>query len=441
MNTPESGISQKTQAREKAWLGWCMYDWANSAFATVILSAVLPVYFASLIPDAGATITIAGWAHRLPATALWGYVVSFSMLAVALLAPYLGAWADATQSRRTFLIVTSLTGATATSLLVMAGPGQYLLASLLFIIGNIGFATGNIFYNSFLPALAEKKDLNKLSARGFAFGYVGGGLALLIIFILIQQYQWFGLPDRATATRIGFLLTGLWWAAFAIPAFRLVKEDIFVHDPEPLQHGLGSYFSTFTRIRQYPHLLRFLIAFLFYNDGIQTIIAVSAIFAAVELGLGQGSILGCFLMIQFVAMPGALLFGKIAEKYGAKKAIMTSLLLFIAVTVYAYMMKSATEFWIIGFVVALILGGSQAISRSLFATMVPANRSAEFFGFYAVSGKFASIFGPLVFALISDLTGSARLSILALSLFFIIGMFILAGVNIDKGRVQAAGST
>jgi UMF1 family MFS transporter len=414
-----------------------MYDWANSAFATVILAAVLPVYFASLVPEDGALISFAGWSHRMPATALWGYAVSLSMLAVAILAPYLGAWADSRQMRRKFLMLCCLVGAGSTALLVLAGPGQYLLATALFIVANIGFATGNIFYNSFLPALAEKSELDKLSSRGFAFGYIGGGLALLITFIMIQQYQMFGFPDKSVASRFGFLLTGLWWAGFALPAFRNIREEVFIHDPEPLQHGLGSYVRTFSRIRQYPHLLRFLIAFLFYNDGIQTVIAVSAIFASAELGLSQGSILGCFLMIQFVAMPGALLFAGLASRFGAKNAVKTSLVLFIAITVYAFRMDSALEFWVLGFVVALILGGSQAISRSLFATMVPANRSAEFFGFYAVSGKFASIFGPLVFALISDLTGSARLSILALSGFFIIGLLLLWSVSLEKGREQA----
>lgn len=436
-NSQAEPLTESQVRRRKAWFGWCLYDWANSAFATVILAAVLPVYFASLVPEEGAAITVLGWTHRMPATALWGYAVSTSMLLVALLAPYLGAWADSRRLRKSFLIVSCLCGSVATAMLALAGPGEYLLAALLFIIANIGFATGNIFYNSFLPALAESSELDKLSARGFALGYIGGGLALLVTFIIIQQHHWFGLPDKAVATRIGFLITGLWWFGFALPAFRNIREDVFIHDPEPLQHGLGGYFRTFSRIRHYPQLLRFLIAFLFYNDGIQTVIAVSAIFASVEIGLSQGSVLGCFLMIQFIAMPGALLFSRISASFGAKKAIILSLLLFVGVTIYAYRMDSALEFWLLGFVVALILGGSQAMSRSLFASMVPADRSAEFFGFYAVSGKFASILGPLVFAVISDITGSARLSILALSGFFIIGLLILAGTDIKKGQRQA----
>jgi MFS transporter, UMF1 family len=430
--------SEPSTLNPKARFGWCMYDWANSAFATVILAAVLPVYFVSLVPEDGARLSLFGLSRSMPASALWGYAVSCSMLLVAFSAPWLGILADRRGSRRRLLIIFALTGAAATSLLVFAGPGQYLLTASLFIVANVGFAAGNIFYNAFLPALAQGAELDRLSARGFAFGYIGGGLMLLLAFAMIQGYDLFGFADRGAATRAGFLITGLWWALFAIPTFRHVREEVFVHPPEPLPIGFKGYLHTFTQIRRYPDLLRFLFAFLFYNDGIQTIIVVSAIFAREELGLSQGSILGCFLMIQFVAMPGALLFGRLAENFGAKRAVMLSLILFIGVTVYAYILHHDWEFWLLGLVVALILGGSQAISRSLFATLVPANKSAEFFSFYAISGKFASIFGPLVFALIADLTGSSRLSILALAGFFIIGIVLLSTVNIDRGKAAAA---
>ena len=433
-------VATTVDSKRKAWFGWCMYDWANSAFATVILAAVLPVYFVALVPPEGARISFFGLTRTMPASALWGYAVSCSMLAVALTAPYLGAYADKRGRRRLLLIGFALTGATATSLLVFAGPGDYLLAALLFIVANIGFAAGNIFYNAFLPALADGAELDRLSARGFALGYVGGGLMLLLAFVLIQGYELFGFADRATATRAGFFITGLWWALFSLPTFRYVREAVFVHDPEPLPIGFKGYLQTFAHIRHYPDLLRFLLAFLFYNDGIQTIIVVSAIFGREELGLSQGSIIGCFLMIQFVAMPGALLFGRLAERYGAKRSVLLSLILFILVTGYAYTMRQGWEFWVLGLVVALILGGSQAISRSLFAALVPPNKSAEFFGFYAISGKFASIFGPLIFALIADLTGSSRLAIPALAIFFLIGIALLSTVDVERGKLAAQGS-
>ena len=427
--------------KKQAWFGWCMYDWANSAFATVILAAVLPVYFVSLVPEGGAPLSLFGQSRTMPASALWGYAVSLSMVLVAVTAPWLGILADRQGRRRQLLIFFALLGAVATTLLALAGPGRYLLAATLFIVANVGFAAGNIFYNAFLPALAESHEIDRLSARGFAFGYIGGGLMLLIAFAMIQGYEFLGFPDRGAATRAGFLLTGLWWAGFAIPTFRHVRDSAFLHPPAPLPTGFRGYLRTFGELRQYPDLLRFLVAYLFYNDGIQTIIVVSAIFAREELGLSQVSILGCFLMIQFVAMPGSLLFGRLAEKQGAKRAVMLSLILFIAVSAYAFTMQHDWEFWILGLVVALILGGSQAISRSLFASLVPVTKTAEFFSFYAISGKFASIFGPLLFALIADLTGSSRHAILALGIFFLIGIILLAGVDMTRGKAAACGQS
>ncbi len=422
----------------KEQLGWCIYDWANSAFATVILAAVLPVYFASLVPDRGADLF---WSSQpVPATALWGYVISLSMVLVAVAAPSLGNLADRRGWRRRLLIIFCLLGSLATCGLYFAGPGQYLLAIALFILGNIGFAAGNIFYNAYLPDLTSGHNADQLSARGFAFGYLGGGLMLLIVFLIIQQHAWLGFADKGAATRFGFLLTGVWWIGFALPAFVWLKGVTVTTGTVHTLRTPRDYLKTFSDMRRYRHLGRFLIAFLLYNDGIQTIIAVSAIFAREELGLGTGTILGCFLMIQFVAMPGALLFSRLAGRFNTKRAVMVSLLFFTAITVYASVMNSAVEFWILGFAVAIVLGGSQAHSRSLFSSMVPKQRSAEFFGFYAISSKFASILGPLTFAILIEMTGSNRIAILALALFFIAGIMLLIGVDVEEGRMQAAAS-
>lgn len=419
----------------KAQFGWCLYDWANSAFATVILAAVLPVYFASLVPAQGAELF---WSVRpVPATALWGYIVSLSMALVAIVAPGLGNLADRRGWRLRLLIFFCLLGSLATCGLFFAGPGQYLLAAALFILGNIGFAAGNIFYNAYLPDLASGHEADRLSAHGFALGYIGGGLMLLIVFLMIQQHAFMGLDSKAAATRLGFLLTGAWWFGFALPAFAWLKNIPVTTGATHALRTPRDYLKTFADLRRYRDLCRFLIAFLIYNDGIQTIIAVSAIFAREELGLGTGTILGCFLMIQFVAMPGALLFSRLAGRFNTKYAVLTSLILFTMIAVYASIMSNAIEFWILGFAVAIVLGGSQALSRSLFSSLVPKQRSAEFFGFYAISSKFASIFGPLIFALIIQLTGSNRIAILALALFFVIGIVLLIGVNVEQGRMQA----
>jgi len=415
--------------KKQSWFGWCMYDWANSAFATVILSAVLPVYFVALVPEEGARISFLGFSHIFRASSLWGYAVSCSMLIVAVTSPYLGSIADRLHIHRRFLFACCLIGVLGTSFLFFATPGRYLLAAFLFICANIGFAGSNVFYNAFLPKLAAHHELDRLSSRGFAYGYIGGGLALLLVFGMIQGYSYLGFADKGAASRAGFLLTGLWWFLFAVPTYLYVRIPASPIMVDRLHRGISGYFKIFAEIKKYPSLLLFLIAFLFYNDGIQTIIVVAAIFAREELGLSQGTILACFLMIQFVAMPGTLLFGRLAEVSGAKRALYLALFLFILVTIYAYSMDKAWEFWLLGFVIAIILGGSQAVSRSFFSSLIPQGKHAEFFGFYAISAKFASIFGPLLFALIIDITGSARLSILALTFFFVTGMLLLTRVK------------
>lgn len=260
---------------------------------------------------------------------------------------------------------------------------------------------------------------------------------LLIAFAMIQQHSLFGFADKGVATRFSFLLTGIWWLGFSLPVFVSLRKIPVKIGTQNLLRTPKDYLRTFIELRQYRDLFRFLIAFLLYNDGIQTIIAVSAIFARKELGLGTGTILGCFLMIQFVATPGALAFARAAKHFSTKRALLATLVIFAALTAYASVMDSPTEFWILGFVVALVLGGSQALSRSLFSSMVPQERSAEFFGFYAISSKFASIFGPLTFALLIEMTGSNRVAILALALFFIVGIVLLFGVNVEKGKQVA----
>lgn len=426
-------------SQKKARFSWCLYDWANSAFATVILAAVLPVYFAGIVPTGGVAVP---WSSQpIPATAFWGYTVSVSMALVALIAPGIGNLADHRGWRRPLLAIFCTFGALSTCALWLTGPGQYWQVALLFVLGNIGFAAGNIFYNAFLPGLASGHDADRLSARGFAFGYLGGGLMLLIVFVLIKSHSTFGFADIGQATRFGFLLTGAWWLGFALPCLIWVRDDKPRKSSTITLHSLKDFLRAFLHLKQYPDLLRFLFAFLLYNDGIQTIIAVSAIFAREELGLSQGTILGCFLMIQFVATPGALLFARIAGRFGARKAILICLTIFCLITLYAATMQTATEFWLLGFVVALVLGGSQAISRSFFASMVPHERSAEFFGFYAISSKFASILGPFLFAFLIEMTGSNRVAIFSLAGFFVLGIVLLLTVNVRRGQALVLRNT
>lgn len=422
-------ISQK---REIA--SWCLYDWANSAFATVILAAVLPVYFVSLVPETGATLPLID--HHFSAASLWGYSVSISMFLLAVTAPALGALADRHAWHKRLLICFCLLGCLATASLALSGPGDYILAATLFIIANIGFAGANIFYNAYLPFLVPAKQVDRLSAQGFATGYFGGGLLLAVVFLIIVNHTSLGFSNAAAATTFGFLLTAGWWLFFSIPAFLYLPKTDKNHKTKA-QFSIKSYFSQFLQLLKYRDLTIFLVAFLCYNDGIQTIISVSAIYAREELQLSQGTIIGCFLMIQFLAMPGSLLFARISLKIGTIRAILISLATFLAVCLFAYRMETQLEFWLLGAVIAVILGGSQALSRSFYASLVPKQKSAEFFGFFTISSRFAAIFGPLLFALVADISGSSRNSILAIGIFFVIGAGLLLLVDAERGRARA----
>jgi len=421
---------------DKAIFGWCLYDWANSAFATVILAAVLPVYFVSLVPEGGASLPFFG-EHQFSAASLWGYSVSASMLILAFAAPVLGALADRNAWHKRLMLIFWLCGCSVTALLALTGAGDFMMAAGLFILGNLAFAGANIFYNAYLPILAPSRGTDQLSARGFAYGYIGGGLLLALVFLVILNFSSLGFADRGAATRFGFFLTACWWFIFAIPTFIYLPKTE-KRPQNKFQFNLKSYVNQFKQLSRYPDLLIFLLAFLCYNDGIQTIISVSAIYAREELQLSQGAIIGCFLMIQFMAMPGSLLFARLSKQIGVRNAIFFSLAIFLLVCIFAYRMTSALEFWILGGVIAIILGGSQALSRSLYASMVPKQQAAEFFGFFTISSRFAAIFGPLLFALVADISGSSRNSILALGSFFIIGGGLLLLVNVQRGREQAA---
>ncbi len=420
----------KQTERQRQWRAWCLYDWANSAFSTVVLTAVFPVWFAALLPAGG--VTIPGSGRPLPATALWGYLVSGSLLVVVLLAPLVGRWADRHGRQRACFRFFALLGAVATLGLSLVSPPDWQPAALLFCLANLGFATGNSFYNAFLPLLATGEgQLDRLSARGFATGYAGGGLALLAVFGLLQAAPHFGLTD-ATATRLGLLFTGVWWLLFALPALYRMPET--AARPELPKPGLATLCRDLGR---YPQLLRFLLAFLLYNDGVQTMIVVAALFARQELGMSRQAILGCFLLIQFLALPGTLLCERLARRIGPRPTLLGAIGVFFVATLWATVMRYPGEFWLLGILVALVLGGVQSLSRSLFARLVPRQKTAEFFGFFAAGNKLAAISGPLVFALANQLTGSTRLAVAALLPFFLIGAILLCQVDLVRGEARA----
>ena len=418
-----------------------MYDWANSAFATSILAAILPVYFATLVPEGGIAVQWGTLKIATKASALWAYGVSFSFFVTALTAPILGALADFAGYKKRFLFGFTYVGATLTSLLYFVQEGDYWLCLGLFMAANMGFAGSITFYNAFLPEVAPEKKLDWVSGKGYAFGYIGGGLLLAIHMLIINYHESLGIPDRSLSIRISLSSVGIWWGLFAIPLFLWVPEVKRPYNQRQkfsyLKYGFIRFFRTLRSFRNYKDLLWFLVAFLIYNDGIQTVIAMAAIFGKTALGLDTGTLIGTLLMTQFVAFPGALMFAKLAQRIQPKSAIIITLMLWIGIVTYAYFLRSAVEFWILGGLVGLVLGGSQAISRSLYAQLIPRARPAEFFGFFSISAKFACIFGPLVFGLITDLSENPRNAIISLVLFFVVGMILLSRVNMERGRLKA----
>ncbi|HEC33764.1 MAG TPA: MFS transporter [Chloroflexi bacterium] len=421
--------SQRDVSRTHAQIvnAWCMYDWANSAFATTIMAAVLPTFYSAV---AGATLT------PVQASSRWGYTNTIAMLLVAFAAPILGAMADHSGAKKRFLGGFAGLGILFTALLLLVSTGDWLLASALYILGRIGFAGANIFYDSLLPHIAYPDEIDQVSTKGYALGYLGGGLLLVVNLAWIMKPAWFGLPNAEIASRLSFLSVAIWWMVFSIPLFRWVPEPPCVHErgesANPVRAGFQRLGRTFREIRRYRELFKFLVAFWLYNDGIGTIITMAVIFGA-EIGIGDTDLIGAILAVQFLGIPFSFAFGRLARRLGTKRSIMLALGVYTVIAIGGYFMQTGLHFWILALLVATVQGGSQALSRSLFGRMAPKGKTAEFFGFYDVSSKFAGIVGPALFGLVGQVTGSSRLSIVSLVLFFISGGGLLLWVDEQEG--------
>ncbi|GAB4336084.1 MAG: MFS transporter [Candidatus Abyssubacteria bacterium] len=409
---------------------WCMYDWANSAFATTILAAVFPIYYSSV---AGAGLG----GNR--ATVYWGYTVSLALFMVAVCAPVLGAITDYSGAKKKFLFAFVALGVVFTSLLATVGRGDWLTASFFFVLGDVGFAGSIIFYESLLPHITTSENIDRVSSKGYAVGYLGGGLLLALNLAWILYPKLFFMADSEVASRVSFLSVGIWWAAFSLPLFRRVPEPPAEHslgEMAPVRAGFRRLLTTFRHIRQYKELTKFLIAFWLYSDGIGTIIKMATIYGT-EIGIGRSSLIGALLLVQFVGIPCTMAFASVARVLGTKRAIFLALGIYCLVSVGGYFMREAWHFWALAAAVASAQGGAQALSRSVFGRMVPKSKSAEFFGFYSVSSKFAGIVGPFVFALVGHITGTSRLSIVSLIFFFVVGGLLLWRVDVEEGARAA----
>ena len=409
---------------------WAMYDLANSAFVTTVVAAVFPIYFSSVaaadLPPATATTRFA------TATAI-------ALTAVAVLAPFLGTLADFAAMKKKLLAAFLVLGVGATAGMFFIHRGDWMLGAGLFILANIGVAGTFIFYDALLPHVARPDEMDRVSSAGYALGYLGGGVLLAVNLAWIQFPAAFGMADSAAASRWAFLSVAVWWLLFSVPLFRRVPEPPRAlaagesRKFSPVRGALGRLRVTLRDLRAYPQAFLLLVAFLVYNDGIGTIGRMAAIYGT-ELGIGQGVLIGAILMVQFIGIPFAFLFGGLASRIGAKRSIFLALAVYACVSVLGYYMKTAAHFIALAVLVGMVQGGCQALSRSLFASMIPRHRSAEFFAFFAVFEKIAGILGPAIFAGTLVLTGSSRNAILAIIAFFIVGGGLLVFVNVPEGQ-------
>jgi UMF1 family MFS transporter len=412
---------------------WAMYDWANSAVQTTIIAAVFPIYFHNVVAaDLG----------DAEATSRFAWSTTLAIVIVAVVAPLLGAIADYAAIKKKLLAVFLWIGALATLAMFWVGPGDWSLALTLFILANVGVAGSIVFYDSLLPHLVSDQEMDRVSSAGYAMGYVGGGVLLAINLLMIQKPGLFGIPDAGTAVRLSLASVGVWWLFFSIPLFRTVPEPPRRIEADESQSGnvfstgVTRLIETFKELRIYRQAFLFLLAFLVYNDGIQTIIRMATTFGS-EINIDQNAMITALLITQFVGIPFAFMFGMLAARIGPKVAVFIGLMVYAVIIALAFFMSSAAHFYALAILVGMVQGGTQALSRSMFASMIPRHKSSEFFAFFGVFERYAGVLGPLVFAMMVDATGHSRNAILAVLAFFVIGGAMLAFVDLEAGRKAA----
>ncbi|HZI79241.1 MAG TPA: MFS transporter [Vicinamibacterales bacterium] len=412
---------------------WAMYDWANSAFWSTIVTAVFPGFFADYA---------AAGLPPVVATSRFAWATTAALAVVALVAPVLGALADHRPLKKRLLAIFLAIGVTATLLMGTIGRGEWVYALALFMIANIGVASTLVFYDSLLPHIAPAGDIDRVSTAGYAMGFIGGGVLLLINLAWILSPATFGLSGTIAAIHLTFVSVGVWWLLFSLPLFRTVPEPpvrleaLRASGVALVFAAIGAAWKTLRELRANRDAFLMLVAFLLYNDGIQTIIRMSSIYGA-EVGIDRNAQIAAFMMVQFVGVPCSFLFGAVAGRIGAKTALFFALAVYVGISVLGYFMTAAWHFFVLAFLVGMVQGGSQALSRSLFARMTPRAKSSEYFGFFAVFEKFAGIFGPALFAASVTVFQSSRAAVLSVIVFFIAGAIVLSFVNVEAGEAAA----
>jgi len=416
--------------KNKKILSWAFYDWANSAFATIVLAGFFPLFFKQFW-SAQNTVT--------ESTFQLGVGNALASLVIVMLAPLLGAIADAGNMKKRLLIIFSLLGISMTLGLYFVEQNSWLLAISFFVLASIGFSGSIVFNDALLINVTEEKNYDRVSAFGYAMGYLGGGILFAINIVMVTKPDWFGFSSANDAVRFSFITVSIWWLVFSIPLWLFVHEDRTrekYSTGQTMHSAIAQLVNTFKKINELKTVVLFLLAYWLYIDGVDTIVRM-AVDYGLAIGLEGSDLLLALLMTQFIGFPAALGFGYVGERIGAKTAIMLAIAVYLAVTIVAYRMKTVEEFYALAIVIGLVQGGIQSLSRSLYARIIPKSQSAEFFGFYNMLGKFAAVLGPLMIGIIAATTGSSRLAMFSVSVLFISGGILLYFVD-EKKAVQVA---
>jgi len=421
---------------------WYLYDWANSAFSTTVISLFIGPYLTSVAESgADASGMISLWGLDMRPGSLYPYAVSFSVFAQVFLLPIVGGIADRIKSRNGLLAVFAYIGSISTMFLYFVKDGRYALGAFLLIVANISFGAALVVANSYLQDLAAPDKRDTVSSRGWAFGYAGGGLLLLLNLVLYAGYESFGVT-QGEAVRISLMSAGVWWAIFTIitvRGLRSLNRPVGAVGSQALTAGFKELKVTLKDVRKYPETLKFLIAYLFYNDGIQTVIAISGTYAILELKLTEISLVFAILLVQITALIGALLLGRLSNSIGAKKVILLTLVIWTVMVIITYALPAGQQnpYLVIAAGIGFVLGGSQALSRSLYSQVIPRSREAQYFSFYEISERGTSWLGTFAFGVAFGLTGSYRQSVLLIIAFFIVGGLLLLRVNIRQAITES----
>jgi MFS transporter, UMF1 family len=445
VNEAAGGVADlRPLARAREQRAWYWYDWANSAFATTVAGVLFAPYLIAVAKEAAVDNRIDALGLDIAPGSLPSFVITVSTLISAVALPVLGAVADRTARKKDLLAGFAWAGATAAALLFFVTGSNWQLGAIAFIVANFCFGASAVFNDAILPLISTEDERDRVSSRGWAFGYAGGGLLLAINFVVVSFYDTFGLTE-GMAVRLSMLSAAVWWAGFTFIPFRGLKNreprDVVPESGGILHRSFGQLIHTLKDLRNYPVALTFLVAYLFFNDGIQTVIASASIYGVEQLKFSQGTVLGTYLLVQLVAIFGALGFGRLAGRHGAKRVILGGLVGWMAIVTVALFLpqEAIVPFLVLGVAIGVVLGGTQALARSYFSLLIPHGKEAEYFSFYHAMDRGTSWFGTLVFGLVFQFTESYRPAIFALIVFFVVGGVLLVKVDTERG-IREAGN-